>query len=189
MGLLYILPVSEKEKDRISGDRNSITLKSYGLPSIFWLYLLGIFFIIGLMGFAILDPILTLVKTGDPLNIFLSYLVLATLIATPTLLLFFLLYEKRIFKKDKTLTLGHYFLGLKLKAKTYHLDQKDSFTTNHFLTSPNMARIKKDISMRAFENQGYWELYAKLKNGKTIRIDRNNRKADLVKISKMLANY
>jgi hypothetical protein len=189
MGLLYILPVSEKEKDRISGDGNSITLKSYGLPSIFWLYLLGIFFIIGLMWFAIYNPVITLVKTGDPLNIFLSYLVLGTLIITPLTLLFFLLYEKRISKKGKDLTLGHYFLGLKLKSKTLHLKERDSFSVNHFLTSPNLARLKKDPSMRAFENQGYWELFAELNNGKIIAIDRNNRKADLIKISQLLASY
>ena len=189
MGLLYILPVSEKEKDRISGDGKSITLMSYGLPRIFWFYLLGIMFIIGLMWFAIFDPIITLVKTGDPLNIFLSYLVLGTLILTPLMLLFFFLYEKRILKKGKDLTLGHYLLGLKLKSKTFQLKEKDSFTTSHFLNSPNLARIKKDPSMRAFENQGHWELYAKLQDGKDVLLDRTHRKADLQKISKMLACY
>lgn len=189
MGLLYILPVSENEKDRIQGDDNSITLKSYGLPSIFWLYLLGIFFIIGLMWFAIYDPILTLAKTDDALNIFLAYLVLGTLILTPAILLFFFLYEKRVFKKGKDLKLGHYILGIRLKSNTYLLEGRDSFTVNHFLTSPNLARMKKDPSMRAFENQGYWELYAELQNGKSIVVDRNNRKADLLKISKLLASY
>ena len=189
MGLLYILPVSEKEKDRIIGVGDSITLKSYGLPSIFWLYFLGIFFILGLMWFAIFDPIMTLAKTEDPLNLFLAYLVLGTLILTPAILLFFFLYEKRVLKKGKNLTLGHYLLGIRLKSNTHLLKEIDSFTVNHFLTSPNLARLKKNPSMRAFENQGYWELNAELENGKSIIVDRNNRKADLVKISKILANY
>ncbi|RLA65858.1 MAG: hypothetical protein DRQ88_04255 [Epsilonproteobacteria bacterium] len=189
MGLLYILPVSKKEKDRINSDDNYITLKSYGLPPIFWLYLLGVLFIIGLMWFAIFDSIITLANTNDPLNVFLAYLVLGTLILTPTTLLFFFFYEKRVSKKEKTLTIGHYLLGLKLISKTYNLKEKDSFSVNHFLTSPNLARIKKDPSMRSFENHGYWELRAGLATEKNILVDRNNRKADLLKISQILSDY
>jgi len=189
MGLLYILPCSEKEIDRIKGDGNSITLKSYGLPSIFWFYLLGIFFIIGMMFFGIYDPIMKLAGSEDILNVSLAYLVLGTLILTPFSLLLFFLYEKRISKNGLNLTIGHYFLGLKVKSSTYNLKDKNSLSVTHFLTSPNLARLKKEPSMRAFENQGYWELYAELKDGKLILIDRNNRKADLVKISKILSNY
>ena len=46
MGLLFVMPVSEKETDRVSISDNENPprklLKSYGLPLIFWGYCLGI---------------------------------------------------------------------------------------------------------------------------------------------------
>jgi hypothetical protein len=47
MGLMYVFPVSEEETDFVklelspTGKGSKITLKSYGLPYIFWGYALG----------------------------------------------------------------------------------------------------------------------------------------------------
>ncbi len=192
MGLLYIFPCSEEEKDRIEFSKAnvpSITLKSYGLPRIFWIYMLCILSFIFLMEIAIQDALIKLFQTGDSLNKGLVILVILTLILIPISLLIFFLYEKRISKIKNKLTVGHYLLGLKLKSKSYNLSPSDSFFITHFRGSPNIAREKNDPQLRAFENQGYFELFGVMENGDNFFLDRNNRKADLVKITNLLNSF
>jgi len=192
MGLLYIIPCSEKEREQVEitkGDNPSITLKSYGLPRIFWFYLLASFSIIFLMIIAIKEPLVKLFQTQDALNIGFVSLVLATLVIIPISLLAFFVYEKRITKGKNQLTIGHFLLGLNLKNRTYTLSNNEPFIISQFAGTPNIARERKDPKMRAFENQGYFELFGCEENGKQFLIDRNNRKADLVRISNLLKSY
>ena len=112
MGLLYIIPVSEEEKEQveiIKGNNPSITLKSYGLPRIFWFYLLASFSIIFLMIIAIKEPLVKLFQTQDALNIGFVSLVLATLVIIPISLLAFFVYEKIITKANDRNTDMHNF--------------------------------------------------------------------------------
>ena len=187
MGLLYLFPC--KENENTTFEKDFFVLKSYGLPPIFWLYFGGVLFIVSLMSFAIYNPALKLAKTGDPLNLSLVFLVLLVLVGTPISLLLFFLYEKRISKNGKQLHLSHCLLGIKIKNCSYVLKRKDSFKIQHFLSSPNIARMKKDPSTRAFENQGYWELHAELEDGRFILVDRNGRKADLKKMVTILSDH
>ena len=192
MGLLYILPCSEKETERIqisAGNTRSITLKSYGLPKIFWAYLLASLFIVALMAIAIKDPMIKLFNSEDLLNKWLVILVLTTLILIPLTLFAFFLYEKRITKSRNNLFVGHYFLSFPIRKKKYTLSPTNSFYISQFRGTPNIAREKNNPQMRAFENKGYFELFGCLENGKTLFLDRNNRKADLVKISNLLNSY
>ena len=192
MGLLYIIPCSEEEKEQIQitkGNNPSITLKSYGLPRIFWLYFLCSCSIIFLMVIAVKAPMIKLFQTQDPLNIGFVSLVLATLVIIPISLLAFFVYEKKITKGRNTLTIGHYVLSFKLIKKNYILSNNEPFFISQFAGTPNIAREKKDPKMRAFENQGYFELFGCLENGERIFLDRNNRKADLVRISNLLKSY
>lgn len=192
MGLLYIIPCSEEEKEQVEitkGNNPSITLKSYGLPRIFWLYLLSSFSIIFLMIIAVKEPLIKLFQTQDPLNIGFVLLVLATLVIIPIALLAFFVYEKRITKGNNQLTIAHYLLGLNLKKRTYILSNNEPFIISQFAGTPNIAKERKDPQMRAFENQGYFELFGCEENGKRFLLDRNNRKADLVRISNLLKSY
>jgi hypothetical protein len=192
MGLLYIIPCSEEEREQIEiteGNDPSITLKSYGLPRIFWLYFLCSCSIIFLMVLAVKEPMIKLFQTQDPLNIGFVSLVLATLVIIPISLLAFFVYEKRITKGKNQLTISHYVLGIKVIKKTYTLSNNEPFAISQFAGSPNIARVNKDPKMRAFENQGYFELFGCLENGERFLLDRNNRKADLVRISNLLKSY
>ena len=72
--------------------------------------------------------------------------------------------------------------------KTYKLDQPDSFTVDHYLDSPNMAKIHNKADLKQFENKGYFELYA-IENNKKFLIDRHSRKADLIKLKELLSLY
>ncbi len=189
MGLLYIFPVSEEEKDNILFSEESVTLKSYGLPRIFWLYFLCSMAIIFLMLIAVKEPLFKLYQSDDLLNKLLVIIVSSTIILIPIVILTFFLYEKRITKSKNSLSVGHYILGVRLWLKKYTLSPSEAFEINHFRGTPNIARSKKEPSMRAFENQGYFELFAVMENGEKIFLDRNNKKADLVRISNILNLY
>ena len=62
MGLLYVFPVATDEKDFVDIQVDKITLKTYGLPYIFWGYALGICLVILFMFLAIKAPILKLIQ-------------------------------------------------------------------------------------------------------------------------------
>jgi hypothetical protein len=187
MGLLYVLPCSEKEQDHVKLEHNQITLKSYGLPQIWWFYLIAVLMVVSVMGVAVYAPIIKLLNSEDILNVALALLVSTTLVLTPLALIIFYFYGREITKKGHSLKVQHFIFGLRVKTNTYSLKGRDSFKICHFLSSPNLARIRKETSMRAFENQGYWELHAELEDGGEVLLDRNNRKADLVKIAKLLS--
>src|SRR5574343_248185 len=130
MGLLYIFPCSEQENDRIQisdGETRSITLKSYGLPRLFWIYLLCSLSIIFLMAVGVKDPMFKLFQSEDPLNKGLVILVLSTFILIPLSLLGFFLYEKRITKSNNKLTIGHYILGFRIRKRDYILSSLEPF--------------------------------------------------------------
>lgn len=190
MGLLYLLPVSTDEGDRVeASDEAGLTLKSYGLPMLFWGYLAGAFFIISLMFIGIKDPMISLYKTQDPINQMLALICGATLVIIPSALLGFFFFEKRVLKKKNTLKLHYYLFWIKFWGRTFELKDSRSFTIEHFMDSPNMAKITNDPELRGFQNKGHFELYATTNKEKKILVDRSSRKADLVKLQEILSNF
>jgi len=189
MGLLYQMPVSEQEADRVEINDQTLLVKSYGLPLIFWGYLLAILSVVAIMVVAIKDPISKVIAGEDAINRLLGYGVSATLIIIPLFLLAFFFYEKVISKSDIHLKVTHKVFWIPFKSTRINLRSKDSFTLEHFLDSPNMARIQKIDEMRAFENRGYFELFAITSDDQLIQIDRSSQKKELVKLKDFLAKY
>jgi len=191
---MYIMPVSEQEIDRIEikdtkDGSKSITLKSYGLPLIFWGYLAGILVVLFAMGLAIKGPMTKMLTMEDPLNQAMAWIVFATILAIPLGLLGFLFYEKLITKTDKKITLTHRLFWIPVWKRSYELKEKDSLTVEHFMDSPNVAKLEGKQELRAFQNQGYYNLHAQLSNNEFILIDRHSRRADLNKLSQILSRY
>lgn len=188
-----MFPVSEDEQDRIDyieeNGSKAIVLKTYGLPLIFWGYLIAILTVVGAMFMAVMGPINKLIATGDSINIYLAYLVLTTIIALPTVLVSLYFYEKLLTKRGDKLTVTHRFFWIPLWRKVINLKSSDSIDLNHFLDSPNVAKMRRDAAMKGFENKGYFETYATDKNDKKIFIDRHSRKADMIKLCELLKKY
>src|SRR4051794_24573343 len=107
MGLLYAFPVSLEEKDFAEIKDQSITLKSYGLPYIFWGYAFAILMVIFFMFLAIKAPVFKLIELGDETDSMLGYALLSFIGLLPVFILSFFFFEKRIVKKNKTLTLEY----------------------------------------------------------------------------------
>lgn len=200
MGLMYIFPVTD---DAIEGDRveikdSKLTLKTYGLPMIFWGYLAAALSVVVIMWLASRAVILKLLSYHeDPTLIFLGHLVQWTLILLPIALLCFFFYEKQLSKKDQELTLTYKVFFIPFWSKKLKLKDKTAIEVNHFMDSPNMAKIRSRQglppasaeAMRGFENKGYFELNIVTSENKTVNIDRHSRKADLVKMKELLSRY
>lgn len=193
MGLMYMFPVSEDEQDRVdilNNDVNkAIVLKTYGLPLVFWGYLIAILAVIGAMYLAVQGPIKKLIQTGDSINIYLAYTVQATLILLPLTLIALYFYEKLITKSKDSLIITHRVFWLPIWKRIIHLKDSQAIEVNHFMDSPNVAKMRQDASMKGFENKGYFELFATNSKDESIFIDRHSRKADMIKMRDLLRKY
>lgn len=189
MGLLFQMPVTENEGDRTVQTNGGLLLKSYGLPFIFWGYLMAILSVILIMFVAIKAPMLKMMESSDSLNLFLAWLVMATLVLIPVVLLTYFFYEKRIFKKDDELHVIHTLFFIPIWRRKYLLESPESFIVEHFLDSPNMARLHNQEGMEAFKNRGHYHLIIKLKNGRLKSIDRHSRPTELKKMIETLSRF
>lgn len=189
MGLMFIMPKDEKEIDRISINDNEITIKSYGLPMIFWGYLAAVLTVIFAMVLAIKGPIIKLYESNDTINKVLAVAVVLTITAIVLFLLGFFFYEKFISKKDKEIKVVHRIFWLPIITKKYSLISKDALEIKHYLDSPNVAKISNDQSLKGFENRGYFQLFATLNDKSEVLIDRSSQKRDLVRTSELLTRY
>lgn len=193
MGLMYLFPVSDEETERSeiktdSMGQKTLILKTYGLPMVFWAYLSAALIVLFSMWLASKATLEKLLSYEDPTLKALGYLVYATLILTPAILLGFFFYEKFMVKSGKTLKLIYRVFFIPFYSKTILLDEKDAFLVDHFMDSPNMAKIYNKEELRGFENKGYFELKA-TSGGEPVLIDRHTRKADLLKIKELLSRY
>lgn len=188
MGLLYPFPISKNEKDFVIIDQESslVTLKSYGLPYIFWIYALASFIVYFFMMLGIKSTWLALFHSEDSINQALAMAFLIFAFMLPLGVLFFFFYQKMIISdlKKKTLTLKSRIFGLVFYQKQITLN-KTTLEISRYLDSPNQARIEQKKEMRGFQNKGYFTLKAIGPKGETL-IDRSSNKSDLIKIKKLL---
>lgn len=190
MGLLYPLPINKEEKDFYHFDQNKdeVTLKSYGLPYIFWIYGFISGIVIFFMVRGVMPTLIKLIESEDQINRGIGYSFIGFLIFFALSLLCFYFYQKVITyqRKSSTLTISHRVLGVTFYKKTIS-KENIVFEVSHFLDSANMARIHGGEDMRGFKNKGYFVL--KTQNGdKEILIDRSSNQADLIKIQNLLEN-
>ncbi len=186
MGLMYVFPVTEDETDFYDKQNETLTLKTYGLPYIFWIYAICIVGVIFFMFLAVKDPILKLVEVGDAIDARLGYSLLSFIGGLPVFIFAFFFYEKRIIKHKNEISLVHKICGITVFKSKYQIESSDSLTVDAFLTSPNVARMKSSDDNLGFQNKGYFVLWLKSKNGKKVQIDRHSRKADLDKLKILL---
>lgn len=186
MGLLYAFPVSLEETDFVDIKDNTMTLKTYGLPYIFWGYATAVLMVIFFMFLAVKAPVLKLVDLGDETDALLGYALLSFIGSLPVLIFAFFFFEKRIVKKINQITLEYRVFGLKLFSETFTPAEEDSYLVGPYLSSPNLARIKGGEDSAGFQNKGYFVLWLNTNKGKVIQLDRSSRKADLVKLEGLI---
>ncbi len=196
MGLIYIFSTDLEDQDRTqiindlkSGSNPTLILKTFGLPMIFWGYLCAALIVVAAMWLASRETLLKLMTYQDDLSLMaLGYLVQYTLLLVPIVLLALFFFEKQIKKSGNNLTLIYKIFFVTFFTKKIILDKDDCLKVDHFMDSPNVARINRSEGHGAFENKGYFELHA-ISAGKSLFIDRHSRKSDLIKIKELLLKY
>lgn len=186
MGLLYVFPVSKDETDFVIKKDDTLTLKTYGLPYIFWFYALCCVAVIFFMFLAIKEPVLKLISLGDETDATLGYSLLTFVGLLPVSILAFFFYEKRLVKKGSELSMIHKVFGITVFSEKFLLEGTDSLVVEPYLSSPNVARMNAREDNIGFQNKGYFVLWLKSKDNKKIQIDRHSRKADLEKLKTLL---
>lgn len=189
MGLMYVFPVGEDETDFIDKKDGTLTLKTYGLPYIFWIYALCSVALILFMFLGIQEPVLKLIELGDETDATLGYSLLSSIGVTPIIIFSFFFYEKRIIKHKQELKLIHKIFGLSVFSEKFTIGSPDAFKIESFLSSPNVARINNTNDNAGFQNKGYFVLYLNDKGDRKIQIDRHSRKADLEKLKILLESH
>lgn len=186
MGLMYLFPVSTEETDFAIKKEESLTLKTYGLPYIFWLYAICSVAVVFFMFLAVKAPILKLIELGDETDALLGNTLLTFIGIIPLIIFTFFFYEKRLIATPATLGIEHRIFGLKVFSEKFQIEPGDELSVESFLTSPNVARMKGNPEEKGFQNKGYFVLWLKPAKGKNILIDRHSRKVDLDKLKELL---
>lgn len=186
MGLLYPFPVSEEEADFVVKDSQSITLKSYGLPYIFWIYAACVIAVITLMFFGIKGPVMKLISLGDETDATLGYTLLTLVGASPLIILSFFFYEKRISARKNEITLEHRIFWLPFFTEKLNVESINQLVIEAHLDSPNVARLRSQEGTQGFQNKGYFILWFKKDDKNKILIDRHSRRVDLEKLKNLL---
>jgi hypothetical protein len=196
MGLMYIFPVTDQnEDDRVLVENSRITLKTYGLPMVFWGYLAAALSVICIMWLSSRAVIAKMFTYEDPSLLLIAHVVQWSLYLSPIFLLGFFFYEKILTKKGHELTIIHRIFFIPVMKKTYHLNAGDALSVKHFMDSPNMAKLRNQQglgdpeALRHFENRGYFELKVTTDKNAEVSIDRHSRKADLLKLKDLLSKY
>jgi hypothetical protein len=186
MGLLYVFPVSLEEKDFVEIKDQAITLKTYGLPYIFWGYATAAVAVILFMFLGIKEPVLKLISLGDETDATLGYSLLSFVGTLPVIIFALFFYEKRIVKKEKLIVLEYRVFGIKVFSQSYVPAEKEPFLIKPYLSSPNFARIQGGEEAEGFQNKGYFTLTLTTQDNKKVLIDRHSRKVDLIKLEELI---
>lgn len=178
MGLLYPFPVHTDEKDFVHVDATSVTLKTYGLPYIFWGYAAASLSVLFFLWLAVRAPLAKLLELGDATDAVLIYGLEALIALTPVVVLGFFFFEKRLVARGDTLVIQRRLFGLPVRTQTLTL-ARPGYQIQHHLDAPNVARLKGGEEALGFQNKGYFILWAITASAKAVAVDRHSRRADL----------
>jgi hypothetical protein len=196
MGLLFILPVSEKEENHVrvihkaSGSK-TLFLRSYSLPGIFFLYLIGIYLLLGGLLLASWASLKSLKNSDDPINSILAIAVYLVVLLIPLIFTSFFFYKKEVFKNKKNIKIIHKLFGITFYFRNLKLEgeiDKDPMSIRHHLKSPNIARLEERGS-KGYYNRGHFELVFQTNSGKDYIIDRHSNYNELENLKNLLHKY
>lgn len=186
MGLLFQMPVKpDPQDDRIKLTESELTIKSYGLPMVFWGYLGAIFTVVFFMILAAKGPLMKIINGDDLINRILGLGVFALFIIGPIVILGFYFYEKMIVKDKETISVTHKTFFIPILKTSLPL-ANTTLEVIHHMDSPNKALMEQKSGMKGFENRGYFRLIAKNSDGRQLIVDRNGRKGEMRKLLDLL---
>jgi hypothetical protein len=189
MGLMYQFTSDIEDTDHAAERDSSITLRSYGLPPIFWGYLAACLMAIGALTLAVWPSVMKIIQSSEMIDKAIGFGLIFTVFSISITSISFFFYEKNITKKLNQITLTHKLYFIPLKKTIIQLRKEDQFQVKNFLKSANTAKASGDESLRGFQNKGYFQLLAYDESNNEILIDRSSRKIDLEKIMILFTHY
>lgn len=189
MGLLFQMPVEHNElDDRIQNTQKCLRIRSYGLPMVFWGYLLAILSVLFFMILAIRGPLYRAYSGPDEINKMIALVVFSILTLAPIILISVYFYEKELILKGDQFVIRHKIFFIPIKSYKFTL-KSDSLYLEHYLESLNVAAQEKKEGMAGFENRGYFKLMIKDASGKPILVDRNSRRGEMRKLKELIESH
>ena len=189
MGLLYIMPNQKDEFGVEINQQKQLVIHSYGLPAVFWWYLLAGWVVAISLLIATYQPLKKILQSEDPLNFWIGMVTLITLALLPLFFTCFYFYKKTLKKQGKQLVIEHRLFTIPLRKQTIPLEKTDSFTILHHLDSANVARVQDKADMKGFQNRGYFELMAIDQKQQQLLVDHHSRRSDLEKLRQLLGQH
>ena len=185
MGLLYIMPKSEKEVTHVKEFGGKTTIETYGLPYIFWVYFAILIIVLLAMTLPAIPILKKLLESNNLIDKSMGIITMLTLIGLPLSGLLLLFYQKQISMSENSdlIEIKNKILYITYSSKTF---QVKKLSVSHYLTSPNMAKINNEFKTRAFENRGHFVLQAETLSGDLINLDRHTNRSDLEGLKKII---
>ena len=186
MGLMYSLPISLDEKDFAEVKGNTLFLRTYGLPYIFWIYLLCaliFYFLICLFSFQLLQKLMQMGGVDQVI----AYAIAIFLAMLPMITLGFFFYYREIKISPNTIIVKTHLFFIPIKKNVLNSSEISFEITSH-LDSANIAKQNPSQENIGFQNKGYFILFAYADTQK-IQIDRSSSKTDLMKIQGMIEKF
>lgn len=182
MGLIYLFPTHQNEADYVIIENEpkykKITIKSYGLPWIFWVYAAAILTLLAILVFSVTQPLLKLYSMASTIDLLLIYAFCLTMVMVVFLIVTFLYWQIHIVITKEKLTVEYRPFGIKVFSKGLNREEALQLDVVHFMDTPNVARLEQNQLFKDFQNKGHFELIAWNTKDK-ILVDRSNRKQDL----------
>ena len=138
------------------------------------------------MFLAVKDPIFKLIEVGDEVDAYLGYGLVSFIALIPLVTLAFFFYEKRITRTGNIISIFYRVYGITVFKENFTIKDNSSLHVEHFMDSPNVARMNGGEDAAGFQNKGYFVLWLTSIDGKKIALDRHSRKVDVEKLLSLL---
>lgn len=191
MGLLYLFPTDSNETEYVIVNKDAqyrtVTIKSYGLAWIFWVYAAAAIALLAILFLSIYNPMLKLLSIATVVDKVLIFSFVLTLLAVLIAIITLLYWQIHLVVNNDSLSIEYRPFGVRIFKRSIKKDENFSLKVLHFLESPNIARMEQDERFKEFQNKGYFELFASNKEQKLL-IDRSSRKQDLEDLLSLMSN-
>ena len=190
MGLFYQFPSHlDPTDERIVVDGDTLIVKTYGPPGIFWVYLMAIFSAIFFLYMASRRSLGAMLEGDDSINRILAISVLVLMGGLIPVMLGIFFYEKIISKQKHNMKITHRLFGISFKRSHWELESAHALEIVHCLDSPNVARREQQEGSRGFQNNGFYQLNAFVRGGGRLLVDRHSQSRELDKLKKLLCEH
>lgn len=186
MGLMYALPISLDEQGFAEVKGNKLFLRSYGLPYIFWIYLLCAFIFYALLCVFSFKLLTKMYQMGG-IDQTLSYFFALFLVLLPLITLGFFFFYKEIQVTKKSIFIKNNLFFIPIKKMRINGTNITLQIVSH-LDSANIAKQNPTEDNIGFQNKGYFILLA-ISESQRLFIDRSSSKSDLTKIKTMIEKF